>query len=111
MVQQAAFDRGLKVQGFLEQAVAAYLAVGVPATEQSASAPKVPEGYEILIVPSGLAPILRTLADWIEREGPGPVLDSLRAGDSATPAAARVESQHEQGTASKATGKLRTKHA
>jgi hypothetical protein len=67
-LQQAALDRGLKVQGLIETAVESYLA-GAPA--------KIPAGHEVLIVRADMAAVLRAMAQWLETAGPDKVLDTL----------------------------------
>jgi hypothetical protein len=105
-LHREALDRGIKVQTLLEQAVAAYLA----AEPSPAPAPAVPDGCEMLIVPRAMAPILRAMAAWIEKEGSERVLATLApiADSQASPATDTIPLDARSDRSAK---KLRPKHA
>jgi urease accessory protein UreE len=100
-IQHAALDRGVKVQVLLERAVEAYL---------NGDSTNSPEGYELLMVRTDMAAVLRAMADWLESSGREKVLEALQAAKTSPSTPSTIESPAD-GQADRGGKKVRLKPA
>lgn len=95
-IQQAALDRGMKVQDLIETALYQFMhGSGSTTTAQ-------PPGYQSISIRKEMVPVVMALVGWIENEGKDAVLAAL-----SKPAVAAVESESDAPALPKSARKLR----